>query len=431
MTPQGPTGVTEYSMEPNNLSQGLLKAIESVMRTYDAELRNINHLIWSNPELAFKEYKAHDNICTMFESLKLDGYCVHRSAYELETSFEIEYTHKAGGRVVVFNAEYDALPGIGHACGHNLIATSSIAAFIATCETLKAEYKHGPGFTVRLLGTPAEEAGGGKILLIRNGAYKDVFACLMLHPMSPPPKSDKLLSIAAGLPGGFLATDDVRVTFTGKAAHASAAPWEGVNALDAVVAAYLNISLLRQQMLPSQRVHGTIVHGGDRPNIIPHSASVDYCMRASSVKSLDSLRKNVTKCFEAAATATGCKVDFEWGGLPYADLKVNRPMCERFVDVMQSMGHDSVFQLGEQEGLLSGGSTDMGNVSYEVPGFHAMYIIPANGVNHTHEFTSGAGSSEAFERTIACASGIAAVACQLIVDDDFAKQVQHYFQEAQ
>lgn len=313
----------------------------------------------------------------MFESLKLDGYRVCRSAYGLETAFKIEYTHKSGGRVVVFNAEYDALPGIGHACGHNLIATSSIAAFIATCETLKAQYGHGPGFTVRLLGTPAEEAGGGKILLIKKGAYKDVFACLMVHPMSPAPKSDKFLSIAAGLPGGFLATDDVRVTFRGKAAHASAAPWEGVNALDAVVAAYLNISLLRQQMLPSQRVHGTIVHGGDRPNIIPESASVDYCMRASSVKSLDSLRENVTKCFEAAATATGSKVDFEWyvtrmmrllpvnltrlrGGLSYADLKVNRPMCERFVHVMQIMGHDSVFQLGEQEGLLSGGSTDMG-----------------------------------------------------------------------
>jgi amidohydrolase len=248
----------------------------------------------------------------MFEILKNEGYTVRRSAYEIQTAFEIEFIHGSGGRVVVFNAEYDALPGIGHACGHNLIATSAIAAFVATCEALKSEHTEGPGFAVRLLGTPAEEAGGGKLQLIKRGAYKDVSACLLVHPMSPPSGDDKFFSIAAGLPGGFLATDDVRVTFTGKTAHAAAAPWEGINALDAVVAAYLNISLLRQQMLPSQRVHGNIVSGGDRPNIIPMSASVDYCMRAASVKSLDDFREKIMKCFEAAATATGCEIRMEW-----------------------------------------------------------------------------------------------------------------------
>ncbi|OKL63502.1 hypothetical protein UA08_01559 [Talaromyces atroroseus] len=363
----------------------------------------------------------------MFERLESEGYAVHRSAYGLETAFEIEYSQGSGGRVVVFNAEYDALPRIGHACGHNLIATSAIAAFLATCEAMKLQYRNGPGFTVRLLGTPAEEAGGGKIHLINKGAYKDVFACLMLHPISPLPHDDKFLSIAAGPPGGFLATDDVRVTFTGKAAHAAAATWERINALDAVVAAYLNISLLRQQILPSKRVHGTIVNGGEQPNIIPMSASVDYCMRASSVKSLKDLKEKITKCFEAAATATGCGVKLEWSAVSYADLKVNHPICERFVDAMQTMGHDSVMEMPEQEGLLSGGSTDMGNVSYEVPGFHAMYIIPADGVNHTHEFARAAGSSEAFERTIACASGIAQVACQILVNDDFAEQIKMDF----
>lgn len=318
----------------------------------------------------------------MFENLGHEGYKVRRSAYELETSFEIEYTHGSGGRIIAFNAEYDALPGIGHACGHNLIATSAIAAFLSTCETLKVLYPNGPGFTVRLLGTPAEEMGGGKILMIKKGAYKDVFACLMLHPMSPLPQDDRFLSIAAGLPGGFLATDDVTVTFTGKAAHAAAAPWEGINALDAVVAAYVNISLLRQQLMPSQRVHGKIVNGGDRPNIIPMSTSVEYCMRASSVHSLKDLRAKVANCFEAAATATGCQVKLEWyvtacsimtslnstknskrGDDSYADLKINRPICETFVDTMQQMGHSAVFDMPEQEGVLSGGSTDMGKYS--------------------------------------------------------------------
>ncbi|KAK4863024.1 hypothetical protein LT330_010606 [Penicillium expansum] len=414
-------------MEQIKTTNSHLEGIKSAMHKYDAELKKINHLIWSKPELAFEEYEAHNNICAMFESLGHEGYKVRRSAYGLETSFEIEYTHGSGGRVIAFNAEYDALPGIGHACGHNLIATSAIAAFLSTCETLKILCANGPGFIVRLLGTPAEEMGGGKIYMIKKGAYKDVFACLMLHPMSPLPRDDRFLSIAAGLPGGFLATDDVLVTFTGKAAHAAAAPWKGINALDAVVAAYVNISLLRQQLMPSQRVHGKIVSGGDRPNIIPMSTSVEYCMRASSVHSLKDLRAKVANCFEAAATATGCQVKLEWGDNSYADLKINRPICETFVDIMQQMGHSAVFDMPEQEGVLSGGSTDMGNVSYEVPGFHAMYIIPANGVNHTQDFTSGAGSSEAFERTIACASGIAAVACKILVDDYFAEQVERDF----
>jgi amidohydrolase len=167
-------------------------------------------------------------------------------------------------------------------------------------------------YTIRLLGTPAEESGGGKIRLLDNGAYKDVDACLMLHPAPMAPDRPDLLSLATAPAGGFLANDKVRVTYTGKPAHAAAAPWEGVNALDAVVAAYVNISLLRQQMQPTQRVHGIIVNGGDRPNIIPWSASVDYYIRSPTLASLKPLTEKVVKCFEAAAVATGCEVGFEW-----------------------------------------------------------------------------------------------------------------------
>jgi amidohydrolase len=273
--------------------------------------------IWANPELAYAEYDAHENICALFESLKSEGYSVRRKAYELETALEVEYTYGSGGRVVAFNAEYDALPGIGHACGHNLIATSSIAAFIATCEAMKAQAESlsASGFTVRLLGTPAEESGGGKVRLINKGAYKGIDACLMVHPVPMVPGKPDLMGMATTLEGGFLANDKVKVTFTGKPAHAAAAPWEGINALDAVVAAYVNISLLRQQILPTQKVHGVIVNGGERPNIIPMSAKVDYYIRSPTKKTLKPLTEKVLKCFEAAATATGCKVEFEWYGL--------------------------------------------------------------------------------------------------------------------
>ncbi|KAL5047730.1 hypothetical protein BDW71DRAFT_178960 [Aspergillus fruticulosus] len=403
-----------------------IKPVQDALRKYDEKLQGINHKIWSNPELAYDEHQAHKNICELFETLKSEGYSVRRHAYGLDTAFEIEYKHgdANSGRVLTFNAEYDALPGIGHACGHNLIATSSIAAFIATCEAMKAAAPVGLKYTVRLLGTPAEESGGGKIRLLDNGAYKDVNACLMIHPTAMAPGQANLLSLAKPPEGGFLANDKVRVTFTGKPAHAAAAPWEGINALDAVVAAYVNISLLRQQILPSQRVHGVIVNGGDRPNIIPWSASVDYYIRSPTLATLKPLTERVVKCFEAAAIATGCKVDFEWGP-SYADVKSNEPICKSYVSVMRAMGQRVL--LTSPQGTGGSASTDMGNVSYAVPGFHGIFFIPAKSGNHTPQFTEGAGALDAYKRAIDSAAGMAVTACHFLEDDAFARQVDEDF----
>lgn len=261
--------------------------------------------------MAFEEHSAHDNICELFDSLAAEGYQVKRQAYGVGTALEVSYTRGKGGRVVAFNAEYDALPGMGHACGHNLIATSSIAAFVATCEAMTALYSDDLGFTARLLGTPAEEGGGGKLHLIGAGAYKDVDACFMVHPFPVLSGAPDLLS-SSSCSGQYLANDKVSVTFTGKPAHASAAPWEGFNALDAVVAAYVNISMLRQQILPTQKIHGVVLRGGERPNVIPASTTVEYYIRADTAQTLKPLTERVLKCFDAAATATGCTVAYEW-----------------------------------------------------------------------------------------------------------------------
>ncbi|KAL4976450.1 hypothetical protein BDW66DRAFT_135003 [Aspergillus desertorum] len=403
-----------------------IKPAQDALRRYDEKLQGINHKIWSNPELAYNEHQAHNNICGLFEALNSEGYSVRRHAYGLDTAFEIEYKHgnADSGRVLTFNAEYDALPGIGHACGHNLIATGSIAAFIATCEAMKAAAPAGLGYTVRPLGTPAEESGGGKIRLLDSGAYKNVNACLMVHPAVMAPGQADLLGLAKPPEAGFLANDKVRITFTGKPAHAAAAPWEGINALDAVVAAYVNISLLRQQVLPTQRVHGVIVNGGDRPNIIPWSASVDYCIRSPTLATLKPLTERVVKCFDAAAAATGCKVDFQWGP-SYADVKSNEPICESYVSVMRAMGQHVL--LTSPQGTGGSASTDMGNVSYAVPGFHGIFFIPAKGGNHTPQFTEGAGTLVAYERAMYCAAGMAVTACHFLEDDAFAKQVEEDF----
>jgi len=216
----------------------------------------------------------------MLEAL---GYNVTRHAHNLKTAFEVEAG--SGGGVIIYNAEYDALPGIGHACGHNLIATSSIAAFLAT---------------------PGEEEGGGKVALLDAGAYQGVDACLMGHP------GPRLAPVDGVIHVPFLAVAGVTVTFNGVNAHAGNAPWLGKNALDAAVGAYNNISMLRQQMSPEQRVHAVISHGGDRANVIPHKTEMRILVRASTNADLEATRPRIASCCEGAATATGCTVDFKW-----------------------------------------------------------------------------------------------------------------------
>lgn len=260
---------------------------------------------------------------------------MHRKAYGLDTALEVTYSQGNGGRVIAFNAEYDALPGIGHACGHNLIATSAIGAFLGACEAMKTIYSDKIGYTVRLLGTPAEEGGGGKQCLIDAGAYKDVDACFMVHPFPALSGAPELLS-SSMCTGQYLASDIVKVTFTGIPAHASAAPWEGINALDAVVSAYVNISMLRQQILPTQKIHGIVVNGGERPNVIPRSTTVEYCIRSETVKTLKPLTERVVKCFEAAATATGCTVEFEW----YVALSKSMSIRSKLSQGVRLQGHE-------------------------------------------------------------------------------------------
>lgn len=218
-------------------------------------------------------------------------------AYGLETSFSCEYG--TGGRLVTINCEYDALPEIGHACGHNLIATGSISAFLGLVAFLKANSIQG---RVRLLGTPAEEGLGGKIKLINAGAYKGVDACLMAHPFGSPVNTTY---------GTCLASAKFRATFTGKPAHAAFAPHEGINALDAAVLAYTGTSVLRQQIKPDQRIQGVMLEGGKSPNIITSKAVLAYNVRGSTLAEMEVLQARVMKCFEGAAIATGCSLEVE------------------------------------------------------------------------------------------------------------------------
>jgi len=364
--------------------------------------------------LAYEEHKAHD---VFVEVLGRLGFDVKPHAYGVDTSFSAEYG--SGGRLVVFNAEYDALPGVGHACGHNLIASAGLAAFLGVVAALK---KSGRPGRVRLLGTPAEEGGGGKLLLIKAGAYSGAAASLMVHPgpgyrLSPPVREVAFVRMLANV--------KIKVYFTGREAHAAMEPWQGVNALDAVCLSYNAISMLRQQMRPHERIHGVFRQAGDRPNVTPAHTCVEYYVRSDTRAGAEALLVRVKKCFEAAALATGCELRFEHLN-SYADVRPSAALCRAYVDAMPegTVAYDSPAD-------ILAGSTDMGDVCYECPGFHAAFGIDTEKGqgNHTKGFAKAAGLDSSFASAIDCGKGMAVVGWKVLDDDDFAAEAWREWEE--
>lgn len=273
------------------------QVVNSHLDQQSPELFKINQLLHANPELAYKEFFAHDTISDFLEK---QGFTVQRKTYGLDTSFEV--TIGSGGRLVIVCAEYDALPNIGHACGHNLIATSSIATFLGAAHAMKTLGING---RLRILGTPAEEGGGGKAKLIKAGAFaptEDVAASIMAHPIT----KHGIGGITGLAALDLIASLKFRVEFKGKSAHAAGEPWNGTNALDAAVGAYNNVSMLRQQIRPDERVHGVFEVGGTVPNVIPDYTRMNWYVRAPTTEQGEKLQTRVHACIEAAAVATGC-----------------------------------------------------------------------------------------------------------------------------
>ncbi|KAM7212378.1 p-aminobenzoyl-glutamate hydrolase subunit B [Rhypophila decipiens] len=379
--------------------------IEKAITTYRPEVASINRQIHENPELAYEEHKAHDAFVSLLQSL---GFTVTPHAYGVETAFSAEYG--TGGRLVIYNAEYDALPGIGHACGHNLIASAGLAAFLGAVAALKESKEPG---RVRLLGTPAEEGGGGKLKMIAVGAYKEASACLMVHPgpghlLKAPVKHVAYVRMLANV--------KMQVHFTGREAHAAIAPWDGVNALDAVCLSYNAISMLRQHIRPYERIHGVFRKAGDRPNVTPADCTVEYYVRSETRAGAQKLWQRVLKCFEGAAIATGCEMRVEPLN-SYADVRPSASLCNAYIDVLPK----GTVSYDDPPDILAG-STDMGDVCYECPGFHGVFGIATNQgeANHTKGFTRAAGTEEAFELALESGKAMAMVGWKVLADDEFA-----------
>ncbi|XP_064393683.1 xaa-Arg dipeptidase-like [Halichondria panicea] len=365
------------------------------------ELFQLSDEIWKNPELAFKEFKAHELLTNFLEK---EGFTVERSYTGIETAFRA--TFGSGRPNVCVICEYDALPEIGHACGHNLIAEAGIATGLGLKAVL--ESSDAPKGMLTIMGTPAEEGGAGKVFLIENGAFVDIDISMMVHPFP-----------STIVQPGMIARKQLEVTYTGKAAHAAAFPWEGVNALDAAVMAYTSISALRQQMKPTWRVHGIITNGGAKPNIIPEKSVLLYYIRAPISTELEILVEKVTKCFEAAATATGCQIELREPKPMYLNLKSNPFMSDLYFKNATELGCTKMAM--EAEGSAS---TDMGNVSHIVPSIHPCYAIGSGEVNHTREFTAVANTPEAHTATLTAAKAMAHTCIDVLTTDGMLEKIK-------
>ena len=357
-------------------------------------LLTVSHAIHAHPELAFEEFRASALLADTAERF---GIPVERGAYGLETAFEGRTGAEHGPNVAVL-AEYDALPGIGHACGHNIIATAALGAALA----LDHVGDRLPG-RVTLLGTPAEEKGGGKEVMARAGAFEGVDAALMVHPAGVNLATMPCICVA-----------EVEVIYHGKSAHASAMPHRGVNALDGLLLAYQAISNLRQHIRDTERIHGIVTDGGQAPNIVPERAAGDFYVRAKDEEALAELKPRVQACFEAGARGSGCEVEVLWADVDYLDLKTNEPLAERFKQHAEGLGR--TFEPLERQGFGSG-STDMGNVSHRVPSIHPILAAaPPHVVIHNPEFAKWAASELGDRAALDGAKALALTAADYLVE---------------
>jgi amidohydrolase len=366
-------------------------AVCQVIDQVSEDLRGISLSIHANPELGFQEQHAHR---LLTDYLEHNGFAVTRGAYDMPTAFRAEAG--SGGPVVALLCEYDALPEIGHACGHNLMAITGVAAGMAMKEVLGG----GQG-TVVVLGSPAEEGGGGKIVMIEAGAFTGIDVALLLHPTP----HDGIRPVLTGV-------ERCTVEFFGRTAHAAARPQDGINALDALLLAFNAINALRQQITPDARIHGVITRGGVRANIIPDHTSADFLVRATNDAILQDLRRRVQLCFEGAATATGCRVEVHWGDRPYRPMATNGPLGRAF--------HANAAELGwalppPDVDTPSGASSDMGNVSHVVPSIQPGYAIPCEAGNHNPGFTAAAATPQAHAAALRAAKAMAMTALDVCV----------------
>ncbi len=380
--------------------------VEEAVAGLEADLLRVSHELAAHPEVRFEEERSS---ALLAEVARAHGADVTHGVGDLPTALRAEVG--TTGPTIAVMSEYDALPGIGHGCGHNIIAAAGLGAFLALASLGDAL----PG-RVRWLGTPGEEGGGGKELLARAGQLEGLDAAVMVHPFG--------LDVAEHV---FLGRRIARVTFLGATAHASAQPFMGRNALDAVALAYQGVALHRQQLPPSDRVHCVVTEGGDRPNVIPDRGQLLFYVRSPHPDTLRALSRRLEQIVRGAALMTGCGVEIEWDELPATlPVRANAALAGRWGVRLAGRGRE-VLPRGVVPDLLAG-STDFGNVSYRVPSLHPMIAVADPQVSlHTREFAAAAASPAGDRAVLDGAAGLALVALDYLADPELRAAVDAEF----
>jgi amidohydrolase len=393
-------------MDTTRLKEEIRAAVDG-MRD---ELLGVARAIHAKPELAFEEHEAAALLVGLLRKVGLE---VSQGVYGLETAFSAEFG-PAEGPCVALLAEYDALPEIGHACGHNLIATSSVGAALA----LAGLGERLPG-RVRLLGTPAEEQGCGKELMAREGAFEGIDAAMMMHPSSLNMETMPCIAMA-----------ELEIVYHGRAAHAAAMPQQGVNALDAMMIGYQAVAALRQHIGGDERIHGIITDGGQAPNIVPERTAGHFYTRAANFETLEPLKRRVEACFRAGAEATGCEIEVHWGAADYRDILFNEPLAAAFRANAETLGRE--FFPWERLPASIRGSSDMGNVSYRVPSIHPLLAAsPLDVTIHNPDFEKWAGSEMGDAAALDGAKALAMTALDFFGDADLRERARAIFEAQQ
>jgi amidohydrolase len=384
----------------------LKTAVIGEIDTRRASLRELALRIHDNPEPGFGETLA---AAWLTEYLEQNGFSIERGICELPTAFRASYGE--GKPIIALIAEYDALPGVGHACGHNIICTSAVGAAIAV-RSVAGELTG----RIVVIGTPAEEILGGKVIMARRGAFTDLDAAMMVHP-GP-------VNIATTY---ALACQNLDIEFFGKAAHAAAYPERGINALEAMLLSFAGINSLRQHIKSTARIHGIITDGGKAPNVVPDYSAGKFMIRAEEDSYLDELQEKVLNCFRGAAAATGARLEYKCDDVRYAPMRNNMILAELFAGNMGHLGRQ--VQLVDRSGAF--GSTDMGNVSQVTPAIHAFVAIaPGQVLLHSPEFAAAAASEEAIDGLCDAARTMAMTVVDLLARPEKLTALKEEFERA-
>ena len=372
------------------------------------QLLSVSRDIYEHPELKFEEFRASKLLA---EKLQDAGFATKLGVAGLETAIHADHPSVSDGPTVAIISEYDALPGIGHACGHNLIAAAGLGAALAV-GAVKGDL---PGKLI-FFGTPGEEGGGGKVIMVNAGLFADVDAAMMFHPSSRTVVDRKSLAIT-----------EVMIEFTGKAAHAAGSPEKGINALDAVIQTFNGINAMRQHIKDGARIHGIITDGGAKPNIVPEHAAANFYVRALENDYRDELLEKLRACAQGAALATGASLDFKIVGHSYKAMKPNRAIGDAFVKNLTELGEP----LNPPPPDAGMGSTDMGDVSQVVPSIHAyIEICDENVAGHSREFAQASISKRGLDVMLIAAKALAMTTIDIFTNPELAKRMWEEFRSS-